>query len=77
MSARSTERSRGTHHPHPMRSAFPALHDRLLATLLWTAFAILALTIAAIFMQRPRESKPQAAPVVTHPLVFTGASPSQ
>lgn len=64
-------------HPVPMRSAFPALHDRLLATLFWTACAILVLTIAAIFMQRPRQAETPTAPVVTHPLVFTGASPSQ
>lgn len=58
-----------------MRSVFPALHDRLLSTLLLGALFLLLIAIVAVSMRQPAEAaEPQ---VEGPPLFISGATPAQ
>ncbi len=58
-----------------MRSVFPALHDRLLSTLLLGALFLLLIAILAVSMRQPAEAaEPQ---VEVPPLFISGATPAQ
>ena len=58
-----------------MRSVFPALHDRLLSTLLLGAVLLFLLVMVAVSMRQPAEAaeKPDEGP----PLFISGATPAQ
>lgn len=60
-----------------MRSVFPALHDRVLVTLLWVAFGLLgAMVLAATLGGSERTSSAAASEEVPPQFVF-GATPAQ
>lgn len=67
----------GLHERHAMRSVFPALQDRLLATLLWTALAVLAaMVLAASVGGGDVDAAGSSAQEVPPQFVF-GATPAQ
>lgn len=56
-----------------MRSAFPALHDRMLTTILVGAVVLLIATVVAIAMGAAETDGPE--PVDGPPIWMTGATP--
>ncbi|MEM1453124.1 MAG: hypothetical protein AAF957_19820 [Planctomycetota bacterium] len=58
-----------------MRSVFPALHDRLLSTLLLGVVLLFLLAMVAVSMRQPVESAETNAEVP--PLFISGATPAQ
>ena len=79
-SPENEEMRRASSDPHdrrPMRSFFPALQDRFLATLLWTALAVLgAMVCAAAVGGSDVEAASPEAEEVPPQFVF-GATPAQ